>query len=142
MTVEEKFYSKLEKLVTDNSKLFELNYENKVSSILLFKDYIFRLKLWKEKINAEYINFTLKINFDNHALINDINIKLKDELPSLLSYNEYLLANFKIKNQGYKIINNIYIYMYICWEVFKDSEEIIRQNLPKPDRADCAVNES
>ena len=132
MTEQEKFYSILNKLVKDNSKLLELNHENKVSSVLLFKDYIFRLRLWKNQLNAEYIAFSRKINFDNHDLINNINTDWKNEIPSLLDYYDYLMINFNVKNIGYKIVNYIYIYMYVCWEVFKDKEEIRKHNLSNP----------
>ena len=119
----EEFYNKLNTFIKQNNPTLSFDGEDKVSSILLFKDFMTRLHIWKNELHTEFINFDA-INLN---LFNDLHINIGEDsdIEETMFYNEYinfLRQNFNLNNLRNK--NYLFIYLFIYWELYKDSEEI------------------
>jgi hypothetical protein len=82
-----------------------------------------RLHIWKNELHTEFINFDA-INLN---LFNDLHINIGEDsdIEETMFYNEYinfLRQNFNLNNLRNK--NYLFIYLFIYWELYKDSEEI------------------
>ncbi|MFC6269264.1 hypothetical protein [Frigoriflavimonas asaccharolytica] len=131
MTIQEKFYSIIDELFKNNPSILKINSGNKVSSILLFKDFINIIKIWKDNLNLAYTPFARKISLDNQMLINDINQNWHNQLPTITEFKEYVSIKYNFEFST-NVLNYVYIYFYITWEVFKDKENVIKFNLQNP----------
>ena len=119
----EQFYNQLNKFINETNPTLSFDGEDKVSSILLFKDFMTRLHIWKNELHTEFINFDA-INLN---LFNDLHINIGEDsdIEETMFYNEYinfLRQNFNLNNLRNK--NYLFIYLFIYWELYKDSEEI------------------
>ncbi|WP_152606081.1 hypothetical protein [Empedobacter falsenii] len=114
-----------EDLYKKSSNIFHLNNENKVSSILLFKDYISHLKKWKELLGTDYRPFGTSLNLQENNLIKDVNEDFLKELTSFEVFFNNFKDKFKIDENliGGRVINYWFIYLYIYWEFFKQKEK-------------------
>lgn|SRR5690606_18920148 len=125
MEIPSNFLEELDKLYREMPSVFDLNNNKKVSSILLFKDYIHQLRMWKEKLNITYPPFGYLPSGNN--LILDINQDLKNKMmPIMEFYNSFIGdysfdENLRIGTTRY--LNYLFVYYFIYWEVLKNEEE-------------------
>lgn len=108
----EQFYNQLNKFINETNPTLSFNDEDKVSSILLFKDFMTRLHIWKNELHTEFINFDA-INLN---LFNDLHINIGEDsdIEETMFYNEYinfLRQNFNLNNLRNK--NYLFIYLFI-----------------------------
>lgn len=122
MTIKEKLDFEINKFLSEYGNDFEYKESKKISSILLFKDYIRRLKTWKEALNNSKLSLR---SLDGHNLFLELNPSWKDELMTLEDFCFYLKEKYDVNNlpKG-RYINYLFIYLFIYWEVFKDTHEI------------------
>lgn len=120
-----------EELYKRDPNIFELNNKNKVSSILLFKDYISKLKFWKDLLNKEYKPFGTSINIEENNIIKDVNLDFLKEMVSFDKFYSELKNTFQVREDlvGGRIINYFFIYLFIYWEVFKQRDEMIEYKI-------------
>ncbi len=71
------FYVKLNELINFYNPNFDFNGNAKVSSILLFKDGLFRISEWRNILNSSKITFNDKEDFN---LFSDINTNWINEM--------------------------------------------------------------
>ena len=121
------FYNQLNKLIKEINPTLSFDGEDKVSSILLFKDFMTRLHIWKKELNTNFMNFDA-INLN---LFNDLHISIGEDLDieETIFYNEYitfLRQNYNLNSLLNK--NYLFIHLFIYWELYKDSEEIKKYN--------------
>ncbi len=107
-----------------DSRTFENNIQNRISSVLLFKDYITRLKAWKKALQIEYIPLGRNINLDRNNILTDIVPDLDHEMISYQEFSDYVfkILNIRISNGRYK--NGLFIYLYIYWQIFRDTPQV------------------
>ena len=108
----EQFYNQLNKFINETNPTLSFDGEDKVSSILLFKDFMTRLHIWKNELHTEFINFDA-INLN---LFNDLHINIGEDsdIEETMFYNEYinfLRQNFNLNNLRNK--NYLFIYLFI-----------------------------
>lgn len=113
----EEFYIKFNDFIKENNPTLSFEGEDKVSSILLFKDFMRRLNIWKECLHTKFNNFDRK----NLNLFNDLNFD-NSLLEEYESFSEYIRLNFD--NYSGLNYNYFFIYIYIYWELYKNSLEI------------------
>ncbi|MFP3832868.1 hypothetical protein [Chryseobacterium sp. SIMBA_028] len=105
-------------------RTLEKNIQDKVSSVLLFKDYITRLKAWKKVLQLEYIPLGLNINVDRNNVLMDIAPELGNEMMSYLDFCDYVFKILSINIPGERYKNGVFIYLYVYWQVFKDHPKV------------------
>lgn len=104
------------------------NVLQRTSGVLLFREYLRRLMIWKKVLNDENFRIT---NIDTHNLF--LNFK---DLP--WSENFMLKDDFlnTFEQKGYKCkrryFDSSFVYWYISWNIFNDHDEIKKYNLPNP----------
>lgn len=120
-------------LCQSDLRTFENNIRNKISSVLLFKDYITRLKAWKKALQIEYIPLGRNINLDRNNVLTDIVPDLEHEMISYQEFSDYVfeILNIRISNGRYK--NGLFIYLYIYWQIFKDSAKVELMMIENPE---------
>ncbi|MDN3548818.1 hypothetical protein [Mucilaginibacter aquaedulcis] len=121
MTDKSLYTSEFRKLMLKNPKM-NFNNSATVSSILLFRDYLSRLKHLKLLLGIKefYSNYE-----EFHNLFLDINPSWKDEMPSMDTFFESILKQESSQyNLSRTLFNSLFIYLFITWEVFKDKKEI------------------
>lgn len=94
-------------------KTFDLNVSNSVSSILLFKDYISKLKDYKILLFNEYQTFGLSLNLEYNNLILDFNNNLRSEILPYMDFRNYLYENYQINLLSGRYFNGFFIYLFI-----------------------------
>lgn len=90
----------------------------KYSNLILFKDYVSRLTLWKERLEVN--NRYLKTRESHNIMIylNDFYKKIFNEEPKVI-----IRRNF----------NSTFLHLYVCWEIFDDIFNFSKEEkLPKP----------
>jgi hypothetical protein len=111
-----------DKLLSKNPKM-NFDTEAKVSDILLFRDYLEKLKEAKNKLGITEF-YTSMNSF--HNLFLDISPIWKNEIPSYNDFRDILVDNkidlFYLSETS--LMGNL-IYSYLCWEIFKEKEELI-----------------
>lgn len=112
-------------------KTFDLNVSNSVSSILLFKDYISKLKDYKILLFNEYQTFGLSLNLEYNNLILDFNNNLRSEILPYMDFRNYLYENYQINLLSGRYFNGFFIYLFIYWEVYKN-ELTLDGNISNP----------
>lgn len=110
---------------------FKKNYvadgkKSQLLSILLFRDYSTKLNLWKTNLNAKKPNI---INKKSHNIFLDLSPQWISELKSLDDFNNDLME-IGIEVRRGRFFEDIFIYLYVYWQVFKDTNEIKSMNLP------------
>ena len=120
-------------LIIEISKI-KRNHTNKsrVSNILLFRDYITKLRLWKIALQDSKVDI---LNKDDHNIFIHFHNTLHHN--SIPDFNEYI-AHLKEQNinftglTGIRSFEGIFSYLYITWEVCKDFPDIKQYNLSNP----------
>lgn len=82
--------------------------------------------MWKNLLNKEYKRFGTSLNIEYNNILKDINPKFSDEMiPFYNLFNEFN-NEFQIREDliGGRVLNYMFIYYFIYWEYFKNSEEI------------------
>lgn len=127
MTIQEKLNSQMDKFVFTYGTSYEYIENHKVSSILLYKDYLRRLITWKKALNAPELGFRERVH---NNLFNYLNPNWKDEIISFDEFRKKFVKRFKITN----LPNGPYILdLFINWEIFKERDEILMyDNLEHP----------
>ena len=102
-----------------------------VSNILLFKDYLNKMKNWYEKLQLEF-SYDIMKNKDNNNLI----IKLfHDEAVELIDiefYRKNLLEGFNIGKNKYRSFDYLFIYLFIYWNLLIEKNGNPYKELPNP----------
>jgi hypothetical protein len=119
------FQIEFEKIILKNP-LMDFNNRITVSSILLFRDYLTRLKSWKVVLGVE--DFFINVN-SFHNLFLNVSGDWKNELPSQEEFFNW------VTNQGFSefhfsknSLNGMFIYLYICWSVTKHENQFKNHN--------------
>ena len=104
------FYNQLNKLIKEINPTLSFDGEDKVSSILLFKDFMTRLHIWKKELNTNFMNFDA-INLN---LFNDLHISIGEDLDieETIFYNEYitfLRQNYNLNS----LLNKNYLFIHL-----------------------------
>lgn len=111
-----------DKLLSKNPKM-HFNADAKVSDILLFRDYLEKLREVKNNLGIN--EFYVSIN-SFHNIFRDISPLWKSEIPSCSDFLNILVDNdinlFYLSETS--LMGNI-IYSYLCWEIFKEKQELI-----------------
>ncbi|MCQ9637797.1 hypothetical protein MP478_00175 [Chryseobacterium sp. WG14] len=125
--------AKVKDIYTIDYKAFSKNNSDNISSILLFKDYIFRLKTWKDTLNIEYIPFGKFLNLDRNNLLIDINPEWNNEMMPYSEFCSHLNDQLNISLPQGRIQNSLFIYLFVYWEIYKSHPLIMKimQENPK-----------
>lgn len=101
---------------------------NHASSILLFRHYLHVLLEWKKLLgnDSEYIKSP-----EAHNLFLDLNPDWLQELKPFEEFYQDLLGMGINVGTG-RSRESTFIYLFICWEMYKDKPEISQYNLPNP----------
>ncbi len=118
----EEFFNKIDEFINENNPTLSFGAEDKVSSILLYKDFIRRLYLWKTELNLPFLMYGKKEIFN---LLNDINPVWLNDLVSFEDYEQYIINNYTYSSSN---LNYFFLYLFIYWEFYKNSEEIQEYN--------------
>lgn len=103
----EEFFNKIDGFITENNLTLSFDAEDKVSSILLYKDFIRRLYLWKNELNVTFLMYGKKDIFN---LFSDINPEWLKDLVSYEDYEQYLINNYKYSSSN---LNYFFLYLFI-----------------------------
>lgn len=121
------FYVKLNELINLYNPNFEFNGNANVSSILLFKEGLFRINEWRSILNSSKSTFN---NNDDFNLFTDIDSTWINEIE------DYSLYIQKIKeitmNYNSRNFNFLFIYLFIYWEIYQNRTEIIKYGKENP----------
>lgn len=111
------------KLITNNPKS-----DDSILCILLFRDYLTKLFIWKKKLgnDSEFIKHK-----ESHNLFLELSPNLDIKLKSLEEFNNDL-RNAEIETNGRKFFDDIFMYLIVYWNMFKDLNEIKNKNLLSP----------
>ena len=116
----------LKKILIEYKTRFKSNSKDKdIASILLFRHYLTNLfKLKKELGNDS--NFIKSPN--SHNIFLELNPSWLEELKDLESFYEDL-RKYNIKFSTGRFLDGLFIYLFVYWEIYKDTNEI--KNLQK-----------
>ncbi|MDC8099114.1 MULTISPECIES: hypothetical protein [Chryseobacterium] len=117
---------KVQDMYSIDPKTFSKNNNDNVSSILLFKDYIFRLKTWKDVLNIEYVPFGKSLNLDRNNLLTDINSEWNDGMIPYSHFSNHLSEHLNISIPQGRIQNSLFIYLFAYWEIYKNDLQILQ----------------
>lgn len=102
------------------------------ASILLFKEYLKRMRLWYERIDIIDRWFYIYRLDDGHNLIKLVAPELLNNIKSLEDFkNQYYngLYTNSLRNE----LNVSILYGYLCWELFKNNQHLDKfRNLEDP----------
>lgn len=107
---------------------------NSVSNILLFKDYLSRIKLWYEELGLVF-SFDVIRNKDKNDLIKILFPVIHEQLLEIEFYRRNLLDDFSIGTNKYRSFDYLYVYLSIYWNLLNDqNKQIFEQykHLPNP----------
>lgn len=101
----------------------------RTSGVLLFREYLKRLMVWKKVLNDENFRIT---NIDTHNLF--LNFKDLPWFIDIMSKDDFLI---KLDQKGFfktqmRYFDTSFVYWYVTWNIFNFHEEIIKFNLPNP----------
>lgn len=122
-----------EELLNVKNKIKPLNM-NSVSNILLFKDYLSRIKLWYEELGLVF-SFDIIRNKDKNDLVKLLFPEIYEELLEIEFYRNNLLDDFNIGKNKYRSFDYLYIYLSIYWDLLKlQNKQIFEKykHLPDP----------
>ena len=120
------FYIKLEEIISDNNPNLLMQDDHKISSILLFKDFLRQFEDLKQILNSTNSGY----NRTSFNLLNDIDSSWISKTQNYDEYVEYI----KDKSNNYTSRNYIYIFIfiYINWEIFKNEIELLDLKVKNP----------
>lgn len=116
------FFNNVNKFIQQNNSTLSFDSVYKVSSILLFKDFVRRLYLWKTELNIPFIMYGKREIFN---LFNDLNPNWLGELVPYEEYEQHLIENYIYSSSN---LNYLFVYLFVNWEIFKDYDEIVKYN--------------
>ncbi|WP_443938920.1 hypothetical protein [Pedobacter sp. MW01-1-1] len=110
---------------------YEVRVEN-TGGILLFKDYLFKMNMWYNRLGISERFNALYYRDEFHNLINLVKPELLDEIVSFedfkLNYTNGLNVDLTIKS-----LDLIIVYSFLCWEIFKEFPELDQySDMPNP----------
>lgn len=100
-----------------------IKYQNKnkdIASILLFRHYLTNLFQLKRKLGNDSIFIK---NQNSHNIFLELNPSWLEELKDLESFYEDL-RKYNIKFSTGRFLDGLFIYLFIYWEIYKDTNEI------------------
>lgn len=102
--------------------------DDSILCTLLFRDYLTKLFIWKKKLgnDSEFIKHK-----ESHNLFLELNPNFDNRLKSLDEFKNDL-KNAGIKTNGGRFFDDIFIYLIVYWNIFKDYDEIKNKNLLSP----------
>lgn len=102
--------------------------DDSILCILLFRDYLTKLFIWKKKLgnDSEFIKHK-----ESHNLFLELSPILGIKLKSLDEFKNDL-KNTGIETNGTRFFDDIFIYSIVHWNMFKDFKEVKRENLLSP----------
>lgn len=121
-----------EKYIKLIGQLKSVNYqgpdEKNIVSILLFRNYLTELFSLKRKLgnDSDYIKSS-----DAHNIFLDINPSWFPEIKDLNSFIEDLKKN-NINIPTGRYWNSLFVYLFIYWEVYKDTEDLNKFGVDNP----------
>ncbi|KAF2081309.1 hypothetical protein [Flavobacterium sharifuzzamanii] len=131
MTATEIFNIKLAEL---KSQIIEVQKNKNTSGILLYKDYLSKMYEWYVALGIEE-KWLINIykTKDGHNLFHLLAPEFKNNLIDLEDFRVNYLNDITILNSKYRGFEYIYVYLYIYWQIFKNSPSFEKyQNLPDP----------
>lgn len=108
-------------LLDIKDKIKPLNM-NSVSNILLFKDYLTRMKLWYEELGLEF-SFDVIRNKDKNDLIKILFPEVHEQLLEVEFYRRNLLDDFSIGTNKYRSFDYLYVYLSIYWDLLSNQNK-------------------
>lgn len=102
--------------------------DDSILCILLFRDYLTKLFIWKKKLgnDSEFIKHK-----ESHNLFLELPPNLEIKLKSLDEFKNDL-KNTGIETNGTRFFDDIFMYSIVHWNMFKDFKEIKGKNLLFP----------
>lgn len=103
---------------------------SRVSNVLLFREYLRRLRLWKLYFGtAAELNV---IDKSDHNLLTYLSGE--DGYDSIPSYETFItdLRNFGIDFSGPRSFEGIFAYLIVMWELMSNNNFILKSSLPNP----------
>lgn len=131
MTTTETFNIELAEL---KSQIIEVQRKKNTASVLLYKDYLSKMYEWYVMLGIEE-KWLINIykTKDGHNLFHLIDPELKNDLIDLEDFRANYLNDITILNSKYRGFEYIYVYLYIYWQIFKNSPRFEKyQNLADP----------
>ena len=117
----------IQKLISKNKGQFLDNGVHRVSSILLFKDYTRRIVTWKKELLDIHGGVNRAGDKFNNLFL-DIKPDWLNEIMTIDEFVNYMENKYKLKLFGGRNGGNTFIYLFIYWEVYKDSIDIRKYN--------------
>ena len=129
MIKSEKYSSELNKV---KQYLTRFSKQNRVSNVLLFRDYLNKLDLWKQKLGFDSDRIYLGKGRSFHNLFLKISANWVNEIKNQDEFNNDLLNLIDVELKGGRFYDDLFIYLFIYWELCKDFKEIKEHDLPNP----------
>lgn len=110
------------------SIIIKTKTDDSIISILLFRDYLTRLYLLKEKLGipSEYIK-----NKQSHNLIPELDPFWSNKTKTLNEFNDDL-KNAGLKINGGKFFDDIFLYLILNWNIYKHYSGNLNNELESP----------
>jgi hypothetical protein len=124
-----KYIDELKKV---KNRIGKFEKKNRISNVLLFRDYLTRLDNWKVALGEAGDKIYIGKGRNYHNLFLSIKADWVEEIKTQEDFNKDLINEAQISFKGGRFYDDMFIYLFTYWELCKNNIEINEINLPHP----------
>ena len=125
----EKYNLKLDEV---KNRLSRFEKKNRISNVLLFRDYLRKLDECKIRLGGESDKIFLSKGKKFHNVFLLIKSSWSEQMKTQQDFNNDLRDMKNIDLKGGRFHDDLFVYLYFCWEVYGECIEIKETSLSNP----------